>query len=138
MRSQRFSESTSEASPGYAASPLGRGPAAAAIDARETRVNDPENQLLFSAASLWEIAIKTSLGREDFRVEPRVFRRALLDNGYVELPITSEHAVSVDTLPPLHKDPFDRLLLAQALVEGITLLTADAQLALYRGPVRKV
>ena len=102
------------------------------------QLNDPENELLFSAASLWEITIKTTLGRDDFRVEPRILRRGLLDNGYVELPITSEHAVSVDTLPPLHKDPFDRLLVAQALVEGITLLTADAHLAQYRGPVRKV
>ena len=102
------------------------------------QLNDPENELLFSAASLWEITIKNSLGRTDFRVEPRILRRGLLDNGYVELPITSEHAVNVDSLPPLHKDPFDRLLLAQALVEGITLLTADAQLARYRGPVRKV
>ena len=101
-------------------------------------LNDQNNELLFSAASLWEIAIKSSLGRDDFRVEPRVLRRALLDNGYIELPITSEHAVSVDSLPPLHKDPFDRLLLAQANVEGITLLTADDQLARYRGPVRKV
>ncbi|HVS29825.1 MAG TPA: type II toxin-antitoxin system VapC family toxin [Thermoanaerobaculia bacterium] len=109
------------------------------LSARARRqLADPDNELLFSAASLWEITIKTSLGRDDFRVEPRVLRRGLLDNGYVELPITSEHAVSVDTLPPLHKDPFDRLLLAQALVEGITLLTADAQLARYRGPVRKV
>lgn len=102
------------------------------------QLNDPENELFFSAASLWEITIKTSLGRDDFRVEPRVLRRALLDNGYIELPITSAHAVNVDALPPLHKDPFDRLLVAQALVEGITLLTADAQLARYRGPVRKV
>ena len=102
------------------------------------QINDPDNELLFSAASLWEITIKSSLGREDFRAEPRVLRRGLLDNGYGELPITSEHAVNVDALPPLHKDPFDRLLLAQALVEGITLLTADAQLARYRGPVRKV
>ena len=101
-------------------------------------LNDQNNELLFSAASLWEITIKSGLGREDFRVEPRVLRRALLDNGYVELPITSEHAVSVDSLPPLHKDPFDRLLLAQAFVEGITFLTADDQLARYRGPVRKV
>ena len=109
------------------------------LSARAKRqINDPENELLFSAASLWEITIKKALGREDFRVEPRVLRRALLDNGYVELPITSEHAVSVDTLPALHKDPFDRMLLAQALVEGITLLTSDAQLARYRGPVRKV
>ncbi len=97
-----------------------------------------QNQLLFSAASLWEIAIKNTLGREDFRVDPRLLRRGLLDNGYIELPVSSQHAVSIDSLPPLHKDPFDRLLLAQAFTEGITLLTADAQLARYPGPVRKV
>jgi PIN domain nuclease of toxin-antitoxin system len=96
------------------------------------------NELVFSAASLWEIAIKNTLGRDDFRVEPRLLRRGLLDNGYTELPVTSQHAVSIDTLPPLHKDPFDRLLLAQATCEGITLLTGDAQLARYPGPVRKV
>ena len=101
-------------------------------------LNDTRNELLFSAASLWEITIKNTLGREDFQVEPRVLRRGLLDNGYVELPVTSEHAVNVDALPPLHKDPFDRLLLAQALTEGVTLITGDAQLAKYRGPVRKV
>jgi PIN domain nuclease of toxin-antitoxin system len=100
-------------------------------------LNDPRNELIFSAASLWEIAIKNTLGREDFHVEPRLLRRGLLDNGYTELPITSQHAVSIDGLPALHKDPFDRLLLAQALSEGITLLTSDAQLARYRGPVRK-
>jgi PIN domain nuclease of toxin-antitoxin system len=101
-------------------------------------LNDPRNELLFSAASMWEIAIKNTLGREDFRVEPRLLRRGLLDNGYVELPITGQHAVSIDGLPPLHKDPFDRILIAQALTEGITLITADAQLARYPGPVRKV
>ncbi len=101
-------------------------------------LNDPRNELLFSAASLWEITIKNTLGREDFRVEPRLLRRGLLDNGYAELPITSQHAVNIDSLPLLHKDPFDRLLLAQALSEGIILLTGDAQLARYHGPVRKV
>jgi PIN domain nuclease of toxin-antitoxin system len=101
-------------------------------------LNDPGNELLFSAASLWEVAIKNTLGREDFRVEPRLLRRGLLDNDYVELPVTSQHAVNIDGLPLLHKDPFDRLLLAQAISEGITLLTADKQLAEYRGPVRKV
>ena len=101
-------------------------------------LDDPRNELLFSAASLWEIAIKNTLGREDFRVEPRLLRRGLLDNGYGELPITSQHAVSIDSLPHLHKDPFDRLLLAQALCEGVTLVTADTQLARYPGPVRKV
>jgi len=109
------------------------------LSARARRqLNNRKNELIFSAASFWEISIKKSLGRDDFRVEPRVLRRALLDNGYVELPVTSEHAVNVDGLPPLHKDPFDRLLITQALVEGITLLTADAQLARYGGPVRKV
>ena len=106
--------------------------------AARKQLNDPKNELLFSAASLWEIAIKNSLGREDFRVEPRLLRRGLLDNGYTELPITSQHAVTIDGLPPRHKDPFDRLLLAQAFTEGITLLTTDSQLAKYRGPVRKV
>ena len=101
-------------------------------------LNNRRNELVFSAASLWEIAIKNTLGREDFRVEPRLLRRGLLDNGYTELPITSQHAVSIDVLPPLHKDPFDRLLLAQALNEGITFLTSDPQLAQYPGPVRKV
>ncbi|MBT9540137.1 type II toxin-antitoxin system VapC family toxin [Thiobacillus sp.] len=96
----------------------------------------PENQLLFSAASLWEIAIKRGLGRADFQVDPRVLRRGLLDNGYVELPITSEHTVSIDSLPPLHKDPFDRILVAQATVEGIILLTADALIAQYPGPIQ--
>lgn len=99
---------------------------------------DPGNVLLFSAVSLWEIALKNSLGRADFRVEPRLLRRGLLDNGYIELPMTSQHAVSIDTLPPLHKDPFDRLLVAQALCEGIVLLTSDAQLAQYGSLVRKV
>jgi PIN domain nuclease of toxin-antitoxin system len=101
-------------------------------------LDDPQNELVFSAASLWEVAIKSSLGREDFRVEPRLLRRGLLDNGYAELPITSQHAVGIDGLPPLHKDPFDRLLLSQALSEGITLLTTDSVLAGYAGPVRKV
>ncbi len=101
-------------------------------------LEDATNELLFSAASLWEIAIKATLGREDFRVEPRLLRRGLLDNRYVELPITSQHAVSIDMLPPLHKDPFDRMLLAQALTEGITLLTADELVARYPGPVRRV
>lgn len=98
-------------------------------------LDDPDNELLFSAASLWEIAIKRGLGPADFRVDPRVLRRGLLDNGYAELAITGEHAVAIDTLPPIHKDPFDRLLIAQAITEGITLLTGDPMLARYPGPV---
>ncbi len=101
-------------------------------------LNDPRNEPVFSAASIWEIAIKNALGRDDFRVNPRLLRRGLLDNGYAELPVTSQHAVNIDGLPPLHKDPFDRLLLAQALSEGLILLTTDAQLARYPGSVRQV
>ena len=112
-------------------------PARLAVAARAL-LGDPNNELIFSAASLWEIAIKNSLGREDFRVDPRLLRRGLLDNGYAELPVTSQHAVNIDGLPPLHKDPFDRLLLAQARSEGITLVTGDARLARYAGPVHKV
>lgn len=99
-------------------------------------IENPDTELLFSAASLWEIAIKRGLGRPDFTVDPRLLRRGLLDNDYHELPITSEHAVAVDELPPIHKDPFDRILIAQSLVEGITLLTADDLVARYGGSVR--
>lgn len=98
----------------------------------------PENELFFSAASLWEIVIKRGLGREDFKADARLLRRGLLDNGYSELPIGSEHAVALESLPPLHKDPFDRILVAQAQVEGITLLTADRNVAQYPGPIRSV
>ncbi len=101
-------------------------------------LEDPANELLFSPVSLWEIAIKRGLGRADFQVDARVLRRGLLDNGYVELPLTGEHAVAIEGLPPLHKDPFDRILVAQAMVEGIVLLTADTMVAQYPGPVRLV
>ena len=100
-------------------------------------LDDPQNQPMFSSASLWEIAIKSGLGRDDFQVDARLLRRGLLDNGYGELPVTSEHAVAIDGLPPLHKDPFDRLLVAQSMVEGITLLTSDPLVAQYPAPVRK-
>ena len=106
-------------------------------DAR-ARLEDPENQLLFSAASLWEIAIKSALGRADFRADPRLVRRGLLDNGWEELPVSGAHAVAVISLPPLHRDPFDRMLLAQAQCEGVLLLTADAAVAQYPGPVQLV
>lgn len=98
----------------------------------------PANELLFSAANLWEVAIKRGLGRTDFQADPRLLRRGLLDNGYSELPILSNHVVAIESLPPIHKDPFDRLLVAQATVEGITLLTMDSAVAGYPGPVRLV
>ncbi len=101
-------------------------------------IEDTDNELMFSAASIWEIAIKNGLGRDDFSADARLVRRGLLDNGYSELPVGSEHAVEIDALPTLHKDPFDRILIAQALVEGITLVTADAIVAQYPGPIRKI
>ena len=101
-------------------------------------INNPENELLFSAASLWEVAIKSRLGRRDFKADVRVLRRGLLDNGYSELPIASDHVVAIESLPPVHKDPFDRMLVAQAIVEGITLLTSDSLVGEYSGPIRTV
>jgi PIN domain nuclease of toxin-antitoxin system len=101
-------------------------------------LKNPENQFAFSVSSIWEIAIKRSLKRWDFLYDPRVIRRQLLDEGYEELPILGQHAIAVDSLVPIHKDPFDRLLIAQAMIEGITLLTADATIARYPGPIQKV
>jgi PIN domain nuclease of toxin-antitoxin system len=101
-------------------------------------LRDEANTLHFSAASIWEVAIKRAQTRFDFQTDPNRLRRALVDNGYVELPITSEHAAGVGTLPPIHKDPFDRLLVAQAIAEGFTLLTADAKVAAYDGPIQRI
>ena len=103
-----------------------------------TLIEDPDNSLMFSAASLWEITIKQGLGRSDFQVDPRLLRRGLIDNAYIELSITSDHALAVASLPPLHKDPFDRLLAAQSQIEGVLLITADPILGQYPGPVRLV
>jgi len=104
----------------------------------KTIIEESENELFFSAANLWEISIKKSLGRADFKVDARVLRRALIDNGYQELNITGLHSVSVEDLPDIHKDPFDRILLAQAKVEGFTLLTSDKTIAQYSGPIKLV
>jgi len=103
-----------------------------------TLLLDPANQLVFSSASLWEVSIKNGLDRSDFNVDPRRLWRMLLVNGYHELPIASEHTVAVSELPPLHTDPFDRLLVAQARVEGLMLLTADKAVAKYGDGVRQV
>jgi len=101
-------------------------------------LDNPDHELLFSAASLWEVAIKRGLGRADFQVDARLLRRGLLDNGYSELPIVSEHVVATENLPPIYEDPFDRVLVAQATVEGITLLTMDSVVAQNPGPIRTV
>ena len=99
---------------------------------------DSNNDLFFSAASIWEITIKSRLGRRHFDLDPHVLRRGLADNGYLELTVNVEHALAVLALPPLHKDPFDRMLVAQATIEGFVLLTSDEQVAAYPGPIRKL
>lgn len=107
------------------------------ITARAT-IEDPAHQLIFSAASLWEVALKQALGRADFHADPALLRRGLLDNGYTELAVTGRHAVAVAGLPSLHKDPFDRMLIAQAIADGLLLLTLDPEVARYAGPIQKV
>jgi len=101
-------------------------------------IEDARNELVFSATSIWEVAIKSGLGRSDFRADARLLRRGLLANGYDELSILGEHVVAIADLPPIHKDPFDRLLVAQSTVEGILLTTTDPVVAQYPGPVRMV
>ena len=99
---------------------------------------DTDNSLLFSPISLWEIVIKSGLGRDDFQADAALLRRSVIDNGYEELPVTGRHAVAVASLPPIHKDPFDRMLIAQAISEGVMLLTTDATVSRYDGPIRRM
>lgn len=101
-------------------------------------IKDQANTLWFSAASIWEVAIKRGLDRPDFRVEPSVLRAGLLANGYQELPVTGRHCLALTALPRLHGDPFDRLLICQAIGEGMVLVTVDKRIAEYDGPVRLV
>ena len=107
-------------------------------ESARTLLTTPENVLFFSAASIWEIVIKRGLGRDDFKVDPRRLRKMLIVHGYSELSVTADHVLTVETLPLLHKDPFDRLLLAQAHTEGMLLLTADASVFQYQESVLAV
>ena len=104
----------------------------------KARLEDLDVELLFSAVSIWEVAIKSALGKPEFDLDAAVFRRELMESGYHELSIDGAHAAAVSRLPDLHKDPFDRILVAQATVEGISLLTADKALARYPGPIELV
>jgi PIN domain nuclease of toxin-antitoxin system len=99
---------------------------------------DPDNTIYFSAISILEISIKQQLGKPYFDAEAGPVRRAMLDKGYLELPVNGLHAAFVGTMPLIHRDPFDRLLIAQASVEGITLITADEEVAKYSGPILKL
>jgi PIN domain nuclease of toxin-antitoxin system len=101
-------------------------------------VENPEVTPYFSVVSIWEIVIKNALGRSDFKVDARVLRRELIDAGYEELQVKGQHALEVEQLPLIHHDPFDRLLIAQAISEGIFLMTHDNAIAQYSGPIRQV
>jgi PIN domain nuclease of toxin-antitoxin system len=101
-------------------------------------IGKPDNALTFSSVSLWEIAIKAERGRDDFSIDVSSLRRSLFENGYAELAVTGAHAAGLAGLPPIHRDPFDRMLVAQAAVEGLTLLTSDRTVAKYPGPIRLV
>jgi PIN domain nuclease of toxin-antitoxin system len=100
-------------------------------------IEDSSNLLFFSVVSLWEIAIKRGLGRESM-VDPRTLRRNLLANGYLEVVIEGEHALHVGILPQIHRDPFDRMLISQAITENMTLVTSDAKITQYPGPIQRV
>jgi PIN domain nuclease of toxin-antitoxin system len=106
--------------------------------AASSLIESPDNEMVFSALSIWEIAIKTGLSRGDFRIDAGILRRGLFDNGYAELAVTGAHAAALGSLPLIHRDPFDRMLVAQAAVEGLTLLTSDRTVAKYPGPIRLV
>ena len=101
-------------------------------------IEDDSNELYFSSVSIWEVVIKRHLNRKDFEIQPVLFCRGLHSAGYIELPVTSKHVLTVEKLPTLHKDPFDRLLLAQAISEELVFLTADEIIAQYSGPIIRV
>ena len=99
---------------------------------------DGRHEFFYSAASLWEIAIKAARGREDFAADPAAIRDTLEANGFQELPVSGQHAVALAALPSIHGDPFDRMLIAQALVEPLALITSDERLAAYPGTIEVV
>lgn len=100
-------------------------------------LGDEDNEIWFSAISILEMAIKQGLGKLDLRVPIDVYLASMVDKGFRELRVTGLHAAYVAQLPKLHRDPFDRLLVAQAAVEDMLLLTSDEQIAQYPGPILK-
>ena len=101
-------------------------------------LENPQNDLCFSAASMWEIAMKNTLGRPDLKIDLWHLRRCLQNNEYSEIPVTSEHVAFTQMLEKLHHDPFDRMLIAQACVDDLRLLTADHAVNQYSGPIQMV
>ena len=117
---------------------MGIGGGGTAAQGRVRQDGRARNTPAFSAVSLWEVVLQAVRLRKELGIEPHRLRRGWLETGYREVPVTGDHVVAVARLPPLHKDPFDRLLIAQAEVEGATLLTADAALASYGKPVHLI
>lgn len=101
-----------------------------------TLIESPETTVYFSAASIWEIAIKTALGKTDFHYSPEDIAQAARNTGFAELSVSAAHGAKVAHLPQHHRDPFDRLLIAQAMLMPAQLLTADATLVPYSELVR--
>jgi PIN domain nuclease of toxin-antitoxin system len=107
-------------------------------EAARLAINESANEVRFSVVTIWEVGIKTARGRSDFAVNAARLRLKMLESGFLEVPVTGAHAVAAARLPPVHKDPFDRMLIAQAAAEGAAFLTVDAPLARYGPPVRVV
>jgi len=103
-----------------------------------SEIENPANDVMFSAASIWEIAIKWTLKRSDFRVTPGEILAAAIESGFRELPVRSNAAAHVAALPTHHRDPFDLLLIAQAVTEPAILYTADPQLEIYSELVHRI
>jgi PIN domain nuclease of toxin-antitoxin system len=101
-------------------------------DGAREGIANPDAALFFSAASIWEMAIKRARGKLKAPVN---LLDTMEDRGFVELPVLSSHAIIAGALPPLHRDPFDRMLVAQAQSEGLVLVTNDTRIAAYDVPV---
>lgn len=107
------------------------------LDAREI-IENPDHEIFFSSASIWELSIKYSSGKIGLELPPRMLYRVLIESDFQELAVTATHALEVESLQPIHKDPFDRILIAQSMSEGMLLLTSDETIAQYNGPIRLV
>lgn len=101
-------------------------------------IEDPANEIFFSAASIWELTVKHALGKAEIPIHPRILYNALAENDFPEIAMTSLHGLTAGSLPPIHKDPFDRMLIAQSMIEGCLLLTSDKMLARYDAPVQLI
>ncbi|MDE1159873.1 MAG: type II toxin-antitoxin system VapC family toxin [Neorhizobium sp.] len=101
-------------------------------------IENPSNLIFFSSASIWELQIKHSTGRARLALPPVILHQVLVSNQFHEVPVTSQHGLRTAALPPIHRDPFDRILIAQAMAEDMLLLTSDQMVGRYPGPIMLV